>query len=255
MDLPASCEEAMSKYRVFLKHLEDERVILPEEEIHHLVRVRRCREGTHFEAIDSGSGKVYLCRLQKGGQGWHGELLQEIDYPAEPSLKVTLAQALIKKDHFEWVLQKAVELGVASIVPLLTERTEIRLDQRREEKKLIRWNRILAEAVKQCGRTHQPVLSEPVELDRFLQEVTGEPLLVLDEAGEVSFKTFLQDQRNLKSCSIVVGPEGGWSDRDRSEFIDRGLPRLRLGHRILRAETAPLAALAILQYEYGDLAL
>lgn len=243
----------MSKYRVFLQELEAQQVILPDEEVHHLVRVRRCREGALFEAIDPVSGEAYLCRLQKGKQGWSGELVQPVDRVTESSLEITLGQALIKKEQFELVLQKSVELGVTSIAPLITERTEIRLDDRRVEKKMSRWNRIIAEAVKQCRRTRQPILREPTGLEVFLQSVRGELALVLDEDGDTSMKEFLKGQREVKRCSLVIGPEGGWSDRDRSAFVDEKLPRLSLGQRILRAETAPLVGLAILQYEFGDL--
>lgn len=243
----------MSKYRVFLKELSEHQVFLHEDEIHHLVRVRRCREGTLFEGIDPASGRAYLCRLQKGEKGWSGEVVRRMDEATESFLEVGLAQALIKRDQFEWVLQKSVELGVVSITPLITERTEIRFDDRREEKKMTRWNRIIAEAVKQSRRTKLPVLHEPLKLENYIKKSSDELLLVLDEAGKVPFKEFLRSQRKISRCSLMVGPEGGWSERDRSAFVGAGLPQLRLGRRILRAETAPLVGLSILQYEYGDL--
>jgi len=243
----------MSKYRVFLKELSEHRVLLPEDEIHHLVRVRRCREGTLFEAIDPVSGRAYLCRLQKGEKGWRGEVVRLVEESTESHLEIGLAQSLIKKDEFEWVLQKSVELGVASITPLITERTEIRFDDRREEKKMTRWRKIIGEAVKQSRRTKLPVLHEPLELETYIKMGSDELLLVLDEAGEVPFKDFLRSHRHISRCSLVVGPEGGWSERDRSIFVASSLPQLRLGRRILRAETAPLVGLSILQYEYGDL--
>ncbi len=108
-------------YRALIHLNEQGRVVLPEDELHHLVRVRRARRGDRFLGLD-GNGRVYLCRLERAREGWYGSVLEELEEHGASALRVTLAQALIKKNKFEWVLQKATEIGVSEIVPLITVR-------------------------------------------------------------------------------------------------------------------------------------
>lgn len=239
-------------YRALIHLNEQGRVVLPEDELHHLVRVRRSREGDRFLGLD-GNGKVYLCRLEQAREGWYGSVLEELEEPGTSFLQVTLAQALIKKSKFEWVLQKATEIGVSEIVPLITVRTELRLNPEREETRMKRWRKILLEAVKQCGRPHVPKLAHPIALEEFLDGAAAELKLVLDEKGEFSLKDLIQENRQATSCLVIVGPEGGWDETDRLLFRQKKIPSVSLGARILRAETAPVTILSILQYELGDL--
>ena len=155
--------------RVLTSSREGERVILQKDELHHLVRVRREKEGSLFEALDLEGGVAYRCRLCREDKHWFGQIVETLTNDVEPSLRVTLAQALIKKDKFEWVIQKATELGVSRIIPLITYRTEVRLNEFRERKRLQRWHRISAEAVKQCGRTKLPQLDPPNLIERTTQ--------------------------------------------------------------------------------------
>ncbi len=238
--------------RVLIHLLEDGRVLLPKEELHHLVRVRRLKAGDHFEALDLNNEKVYRCRLSKEGGRWHGLILDTLEAEPEPLLEITLAQALIKKDKFEWVIQKATELGVAEIIPILTYRTEIRLDEKREQRKLQRWSKILAAAVKQCGRSRLPLLRPPVPLATLLTERTDELRIALDEAADLPLRQVLGSCDSLKTCILFIGPEGGWDDRDRDLFAAAQVHSVGLGPRIMRTETASVAALSVLQYELGD---
>ena len=238
--------------RVLIHLLEDNRVLLPTEELHHLVRVRRLKAGDYFEALDLNEGKVYGCTLSKEGGSWHGLILDTLEAEPEPTLKIILAQALIKKDKFEWVVQKATELGVTEIIPVLSYRTEIRLDEKREQRKLQRWRKILAEAVKQCGRSRLPILSPPVPLATLLTERTDELRIVLDEAADLPLRQILGGCDSPETCTLFIGPEGGWDDRDRNLFGQAQVQRVRLGPRIMRTETAAVAALSVLQYELGD---
>ncbi len=238
--------------RVLIQLLEENRVFLPKEELHHLVRVRRLKDGDCFEALDLNEGKVYRCRLSKEGASWYGLILDTLDAEPEPPLRITLAQALIKKDKFEWVVQKATELGVAEIIPILSYRTEIRLDEKREQKKLQRWSKILAETVKQCGRSRLPILRPPVPLATLLAERTDELRIALDEAADLPLRQVLGSCDSLKTCILFIGPEGGWDERDRDLFAAAQVHSVGLGPRIMRTETASVAALSVLQYELGD---
>jgi len=225
---------------------------LPKEELRHLVRVRRAQAGTKFLGLHP-DGRLYMCLLEKGEGGWACRILEEIDEKRESPLKVTLAQAMIKKDKFEWVIQKAVELGIMRIVPLITARSEVRLSYDRVEKRMERWNRILREAVKQCGRATIPVLSPPIEMSCFISELDTTAKVVLDESGGEPLRKTLVDLSGVTDLTLFVGPEGGWDELDRRLFEAHHATCVHLGPRILRAETAPVAALAILQYQLGDL--
>ena len=116
-----------------------------------------------------------------------------------------------------------------------------------------RWRKILLEAVKQCGRPHVPELAHPIALEEFLEGATAGLKLVLDEKGKCSLKELIQENRQATSCLVIVGPEGGWDETDRLLFRKKEVPSVSLGARILRAETAPVTILSILQYELGDL--
>ncbi len=239
-------------YRALIQIGDQGRVVLPERELHHLIRVRRARVGDRFVGLD-GTGRVYLCSLERTQEGWHGTILKELQEQGKPPLRVTLAQSLIKKDKFEWVLQKATEVGVSEFVPLITARTEILLNPEREERRMKRWRRILLEAIKQCGRAQIPQLANPMGLREFLCASSEEFKLVLDEKGGLHLKELIEDHRDAVSCLVIVGPEGGWDESDRQLLREQRVPAVNLGTRILRAETAPVTILSILQYELGDL--
>ena len=241
-----------SVHRVLVRTAEEDKVLLLEEEAHHLVKVLRARIGDEFLGYD-GNGSVYLCRLRREADGWYGQVVERRDGEAESPLSVCLAQSLIKKDKFEWVIQKAVELGVQEIVPIIAWRTEVRPDEEGIDRKMRRWEKIMAEALKQSGRCQLPKLNPPVRLEDFLNRWHTELRFVLDEGGGISLRQLLHQHRDIRSCQFLIGPEGGWDDRDRAKWADHGVVPVQLGRRILRTETCPITVLSILQYELGDL--
>lgn len=239
-------------YRALVKVRSDEQVELSEEEIHHLVRVRRLQPGQMFLGLD-GLGKEFRCRLERDQSRWWGQI-EAVLTQRQPLLKVTLAQSLVKRDRFEWVLEKATELGVWEVLPIITWRTEVRLGERREQNKIECWNKILLGAVKQSGQSRVPHLRHPVSLEQFLAEETvPSTTFRLDEAGGTCLRDLLAQHRGSQQALLFVGPEGGWDDRDRATFDQYGVTPVCLGPRVLRTETAAVAALSILQYELGDL--
>ena len=239
-------------HRVLAEKIEDQRALLDEEETHHLVRVLRLRPGDRFLAYD-GKGQVHLCALAREGTQWFGELVAPVESRSESNLQLILAQSLIKKDKFEWVIQKAVELGVREIVPFRSWRTEVLPERDAIEHRMRRWRKIVVDAFKQSGRTELPLLHEPVELSECLEKWRADLVLALDESGNLPLRDVINSRQAATSCLFFVGPEGGWDDRDRALFDAKAVPRVSLGQRILRTETAPVAVLAILQYELGDL--
>lgn len=238
--------------RALIQLINKNKAILDPEEIHHLVRVRRAKLEDPFLGLD-GRGKLYRCCLQKNDQGWFARVLGEVESTGESSLKIILGQALIKKDKFEWVIQKATELGISTIVPLITGRTEVRLSGPGEDRKIRRWKRVLLEAVKQSKRSHIPELSNPIDLKAYLETTSAAVKLFLDEKKGIQLKKIIEENRQKSSWMVLIGPEGGWSKSDREIFKQYQVYPVHLGARILRTETAPVAILSILQYELGDL--
>jgi len=239
--------------RIFIKGVTGSRAELSREELHHLVSVLRTRPGDEFEGITGGDFR-YRCRLEEENGIYYGEVIGKIGFDDESPLKIELAAALIKREKFELVIQKATELGVHRIVPLNTARTEIRLDSRREEKKLERWHRIIHESVKQCGRNKLPSLEHAIGFEDYLESGKDKNILLLDEDCKEPLRSVLGRYRDSEEVSVVIGPEGGWSDEER--LLMKRFPNLLrtgMGPRVLRAETAAVSALAIVQYELGDL--
>ncbi len=238
-------------YRAIVELGEEGTVGLPDDEAHHLTRVRRARPGSRFLGL-TPEGRWLVCELERVGRRWIGRIVGEERENRESALRITLAQALIKRDKFEWVIQKSVELGVCEIAPLITRRTEVRPDDRGAARKMQRWNKIVVEAVKQSGRSRLPTIREPVVLAEFASQTSGSTHLLLDEEGGASLRQTLRERPPASDVTILVGPEGGWDAEDRRILAPLEAVSVHLGPRILRTETAPVAMLAILQYEWGD---
>ena len=161
-----------------------------------------------------------------------------------------LAQAISKGDRMEWVIQKAVELGVASITPLMTSRCVVRIDADRLAKKQLQWQGIAIAACEQSGRNQLPVIHTACSLDSYLQQCAATTKLVLDPRAQTSWRDFTFLPGDM---ALLVGPEGGLSDDEVDLAKTMGFQALTLGPRILRTETAAIATLSILQAIAGDL--
>lgn len=212
------------------------------EELHHLIRVARVRTGEMVEAFDS-RGRCALTKLL-GATKEEAQLeILELVPSRESRSRLVVAAALIQPEKFEWILQKCTELGAAAFLPIVAARTELAAE--RAATKRERWNRILLEAVKQSGRSVIPAISEPL---RF-EEVLSRPNLVMFEAEQQPDAGVI-----APDATLMIGPEGGWSDDEISGARRAGARFRRLGPRRLRAETAAITALALAQGELGELA-
>lgn len=241
--------------RVFVPHplRAGHEVELPVQAGEHLVRVLRLERG-HPLRLFNGDGEEYsgeIASLAKRGVTAQ-VLARETVASVESPLRITLAQGIARGEKMDWILQKATELGVARIVPLVTDRTEVKLDAERAPRRMAHWQAVLASACEQCGRNRLPQLDEPLRLADFAATpaVEGELRLALDPLGTIGVRSLPQSMR----MTLVVGPEGGLSEHDLDTLAQGGFGGLRLGPRILRTETAGLAALAALQALQGDLA-
>ena len=169
---------------------------------------------------------------------------------AEPTLAVTLYQGLPKGDKMDWIVQKAVELGVTAVVPVATRRSVARLEGK-ADKKQERWQRIAAEAAGQCGRGMLPSVERPLSWSQALSCLSGEPALVFYEGGGRPLRELVTP--STRRLSVFVGPEGGFDPKEIDAIRRQGGGVATLGPRILRCETAPLAALTLLMHLSGNM--
>lgn len=227
------------------------RVRLPEAAAIHLVRVLRASAGDAC-VLFNGDGRDYSARIVTAGKR---ETLVEIvdgrDVDNESPLRLTLLQSLARGEKMDLVLQKATELGVAAFVPVASERSEVRLEGERVDKRVGHWRNVVVAACEQSGRARVPGIAAPAPLAQAVTALdAGSRRLLLDPGGACA----IGELRVPPGTDVVlaIGPEGGWSPRDRATLAQAGFEGVRLGPRILRTETAGIAAIAVLQALHGD---
>jgi 16S rRNA (uracil1498-N3)-methyltransferase len=222
------------------------RILLPEEAAHHALRVLRLDDGDPVVLFD-GRGGEYEARLIVPGRGdAQAETGDHRDVERESPLHVTLLQGISSSDKMDLTIQKAVELGVAAIQPLLTSKSVVRLSGERAAKKLAHWRRIVIAACEQCGRNRIPEVAEPVEPARYRPPADAAKLL-LSPAGTATLRSAARSP-----LLLAAGPEAGFSDDEEEALRRAGFAPVKLGPRVLRTETAALAALAALNALAGD---
>ncbi|KAB8196970.1 16S rRNA (uracil(1498)-N(3))-methyltransferase [Lysobacter maris] len=224
---------------------------LPEGATAHLVRVLRLGVGDAC-VLFNGDGNDYDARIVAAGKR---ELRVAVGAATavdrESPLSIVLLQGVARGEKMDLILQKATELGVAAVVPLWSQRSEVRLDGARAEKRLAHWRSVVASACEQSGRTRVPPVAVAAPLDQALAALPDGGLrLTLDPEGDAALPRLAPPAAS--TVVLAVGPEGGWSPRDREQLQAAGFDGLRLGPRILRTETAGLAAIAALQARFGD---
>jgi 16S rRNA (uracil1498-N3)-methyltransferase len=217
----------------------------------HIVRVLRLGVGAAVSLFD-GAGGEYAARIEEVKKD---AVLVDVGAHAaierESPLAVTLAQGVSRGERMDWVMQKATELGVRRIVPLITERSVVRLDARQAQKKSQHWRGIIIAACEQCGRNRLPELAAPVDLQEFLGgDASKDPMrLLLSPTAHLRIGAI----KPLEKITLLIGPEGGLSPDEGTAAFAQGFVGVQLGPRILRTETAAIAALAALQQAFGDL--
>ncbi len=238
-------------------------VVLSAEESRHLRDVLRLRAGDEAFVFD-GEGREFACVVAEAGGRGRGarEARLEVRAPVEPErpespLDLTLAVGLLKGEKFDLVVQKATELGAARVVPVVTQRADVRLrDERDAAARVERWRRLALEAAKQSGRARLPLVETPAafaELVARPPQGDGLRLLFAERGGRGLDETVGAQAVPPASVTALVGPEGGWDDAELDAARGHGWLLVTLGGRTLRAETAALAVCALLQHRFGDL--
>lgn len=225
---------------------------LPIEVFHHAINVLRMKTGDEMELFD-GEGRAVVVQIstieKKSAQV---TALSAIEAHNESPLNITLAQCLSVGDKMDWTIEKAVELGVHQIVPLFSNKSQIKLNPERAAKKLEHWQRIIVSACAQSGRNTLPKLHPIQAIEQYLASSSvNDYQLIFHPAGAVPFKS-LSAPNSAQSVVLLIGPESGFSDKEHALAVQRGFVSTLLGPRILRTESAGLAAIAALQTQWGD---
>ncbi len=227
-------------------------ILLPAQAGEHLVRVLRLECG-HPIVLFNGDGREFRAQISQLTKRAVSARVLEIGsvQDRESPLQLTLAQGVARGEKMDLILQKATELGISRIVPLITERTEVKLDAERAARRLAHWQAVIASACEQSGRMRLPVIENPLRLASWAAGLSSSDgiRLALDPNGAVSPRSL----RTFTSAVLVVGPEGGLSKQDLGILEKVDFVGLRLGPRILRTETAGLAGITALQAIHGDL--
>ncbi|MDD3449584.1 MAG: 16S rRNA (uracil(1498)-N(3))-methyltransferase [Gammaproteobacteria bacterium] len=226
-------------------------VELSKESAHYLGRVLRLTPASPIILFD-GSGLEYPGRIEHLGRSDARVILEAPLRPAvESPLRIELQQGISRGERMDYTLQKAVELGVAALTPVITRRSVVQFDRARQEKRLQHWHGVIVAACEQSGRTCPPRLADITPLDDFLRPGTGELRLLLDPEADTTARALPPPDSGR--VTLLVGPEGGLDEEERALARQAGYVGVRLGPRVLRTETAGLAAIAVLQHLWGDL--
>ena len=227
------------------EELSTEEVIIAGNQAKHL-SVLRVKIGEIITVFD-GLGYKYDCKiLQINKKNFIAEKLSKAPYSTESPVSITLAQGIAKGEKMDFIIQKATELGVNKIIPLITERSQVR-----HTTKIERWRKIAISAAEQSCRGKVPEINEPVSLEDFLEDRHIGIIFYEKETGK-HLKQILKEFKDSKEITILIGPEGGFSKGEVNAAVEKGFLEASLGPRILRTETAAIKAISIIQYELGD---
>ena len=223
-------------------------VDLPEAQSHYLSKVLRMQTGRELTVFNGEGGQYSAEIVNITKKNVSIEIKAFSPENRQSHLELELAIGISRGERMDWVLQKATELGVTKITPLITERTEVKLGGERADKKFLHWQQILVSACEQCQRNLLPDLSEPVLFNDWITASKAEYKFVLHHRDSQG----LPATQNVHSVELLIGPEGGLSDEEIAQAIQKKFLPLTLGPRVLRTETAPVAAISLVQYLWGD---
>ena len=228
-------------------------IILDEFASHHALRVMRVKVDD-FLVLFNGDGFEYRGRVSDiNKKTINVEILSKEKNNSESPININLFQSISSNEKMDMVIQKATELGVNSIQPIFTSRSTIKLSLDRTKKRLIHWKQVSISACEQSGRSKIPTIKSPIEFDQISEGIKTNSLNLLLHPDDLEESSNLPNEYS-GDINIFIGPEGGFSQDEVLLLKKQNCINIKLGPRILRTETAPLAIIAILQYKYGDFA-
>lgn len=234
--------------RYFSKELKNDKFTLSDDDLYHITKVMRMKTGSLIEVVYEH--EVYICTL---------DITDKVDaFIKEKRLannedqnEVALIVPLLKEQKMDLILQKATELGVTMIIPVIMERSIIKLDSSKEDKRIERWTRICKEAAEQSKRVDIPIVTR-IKTLKELGNLDGLKIVCSTSEKNLNLKKFLTTQKKCDRINIVVGPEGGISPKEEDLLVTLGFTKVSLGNRIMRVETVPLFIMSALNYEYME---
>ena len=233
--------------RYFVKNIQEDKVILGTEDSYHIKRVMRMKIGDKIEIVYQE--KVYLGQIEALDDQVQAKLIEELASSKQHIRPITLAQALVKEQKMHYILQKATELGVTEIIPFCAERSIVKADKQ-DEKRKIRWEKIVKEASEQSKRTDLVKIHSILSL-RELSQLDNYDVKIICSVSEKekNLKKLLSNIPNSATMLFVIGPEGGLSDQEEQTLMDSGFQRVSLGDTVLRTETAGLFIMSAVRYQ------
>ncbi len=227
----------------------DKDLMLSKEDIYHIKNVMRMKQGNQIEVV--WLKQVYLCKIDSIEDKKINISIIKLINKNYQKTNIILVVSLIKEQKFNLLLQKATELGVNTIVPVITDYSIIKLDKEKKKKKIIRWERICKEAAEQSKRIDIPEVRNIININELLIDDSNSLKLICslnNDANEI--KDILKNNKKYDKIIIVIGPEGGLSTEEEKKLVDKGFIKVSLGNKILRTETVPLYLLSIIDYEF-----
>lgn len=219
-----------------------ENIELPKDAARHIMVLRLSAGDTL--TLFNGLGGEYQARITRiDRQRVTTEIVSHSSREAELPYRITLAQGIPEATKMDWIIEKSVELGVSDIIPLAAQRSVVRLDKDRAEKRLSRWQAIAISAAQQCGRNRLPHIASPVGIGEYLRQTTPSPRILFSPRATETLSEWARHQKP-QNITLLIGPEGGFSPEEENMAEQQGVTFLSMGPRILRTETAGLAAVA-----------
>ena len=244
----------MARFFVPRKSINHQRATVEGPELDHLRKVLRLGPGDSIIVFDDAGWEHEAVIRSLSAQAAEIDVLRSFQAERESPLQLTLAVGLTKGEKMDFVVEKATELGAQAIVPFVSAYTVPKLDQRKIERRGERWQKIALAAAKQCGRTRIPEIFPLVNFENMVQQTAGSlNLLFWEKEAHQTLKQVHATDPEARSILLVIGPEGGLSDPEADLAQRHGFKPIRLGRRILRAETAAVTATSLVQYLWGDL--
>lgn len=232
--------------RYFSDKLNNNKFTLSSDDLYHINKVMRMKTGELMEVIHNET--VYICELTTNNDIEVKEVLEDSEVKV---METVLCIPLLKEQKMDFILQKATELGVDKIIPVIMERSIVKVDNEKSIKKIERWQKICKEASEQSKRHTIPEVTEIKKISD-LGLLDGTKIICSTSEKKLNLKKFMLTSKNCDKIVIVIGPEGGLSNKEEDSLVDMGYTKISLGKRILRVETVPMFILSVLNYEFME---
>lgn len=245
----------MHKFFIDKENILGEKLYITNDDVNHIYKVLRLNTGDIILVCD-GYGREYTSKIAEiNKKEVICDIIDSFDNMSEPPVKVTLFQGLPKAQKMEYIIQKSVEIGIYKIQPVITQRVVVKTEGKDISNKLERWRRISEEAAKQSNRGIIPEIQEPVTFEEAVENIKVLDLSIIPYEKEKNngLKNILSDNPGVKNIGVLIGPEGGFDESEIDKCMKNGVIPVTLGPRILRTETAGIAALSMVLYEIGDM--